>query len=96
MPSRFKRAHRTHALAQPAGEAYPQPVAQQVLGRSDEDGGALSLYAELCRRVPDAPRRAELLGVSSKVEEAWQRGAALPLLRANRRALERAVSEAGR
>jgi hypothetical protein len=96
MPSRFKRAHRTHALAQPAGEPYPQSAAGQALGRSDEDGVALSLYAELCRRVPDASRRAELVGIPREVEEAWQRGAAIPLLRAHRPALERALREGGR
>jgi hypothetical protein len=94
MPSRFKRAHRTHALAQPAGEAYPQAATGQTPGRADPNAAALRLFADLCTSVPDAGRRAQLLGVSLEVEAAWQRGAAIPLLRAHRRALERALRDA--
>jgi hypothetical protein len=94
MPSRFKRAHRTHALAQPAGEPYPRSASGQILRRSDPDATVLGLFAELSAVVSDPARRAELLGVSPEVEAAWQRGAALPLLRAHRRALERALRDA--
>jgi hypothetical protein len=94
MPSRFKRAHRTHALAQPAGEAYPQSAAGQKPGRSDPDAAVLQLFAELCAAVSGPGRRAELLGVPLEVEAAWQRGSALPLLRAHRPALERALRDA--
>jgi hypothetical protein len=90
MPSRFKRAHRTHALAQPAGEAYPRLGENEGrAARSDEK--AVALYAQLCERVPDAARRAELLGVSPELDAAWQSGSALPALRARRKALERAL-----
>jgi hypothetical protein len=93
MPSRFKRAHRTHALAQPAGEPYPQSAAGQNPTWSDPDAAVLRLFADFCTVVPDAARRAELLGVSLKVEAAWRRGAALPLLRAHRRAVQRALRD---
>ncbi len=90
MPSRLKRAHRTHALDQRAGEPYPRPVAGGGT-RRDGDERVLRLYAQLCERVPDSSKRAELLGASAELEAAWRRGAALPALRARRRALERAV-----
>jgi hypothetical protein len=94
MPSRFKRAHRTHALALPAGERYPQSAAGQMPRRLDRDAAVLRLFAELCAVVSDPARRAQLLGVSLDVEAAWQRGGALPFLRAHRRALERALRHA--
>jgi hypothetical protein len=91
MPSRFKRAHRTHGLDQPAGERYPHLQAGQAAHRAAVDRGLLALFAELCSRVPDAGERGELLGVSPEVQAAWERGASLPLLRAHRKALERAI-----
>jgi hypothetical protein len=39
----------------------------------------LTLFAELCARVPDPAKRAELLGVSADLQAAWECGAALPL-----------------
>jgi hypothetical protein len=90
MPSRFKRAHRTHALDQPAGEPYPRLRAGQAAHRAAGDRDLLALFAKLCSRVPDVAKRAELLGVSAEVQAAWERGASLPLLRAHRKALERA------
>jgi hypothetical protein len=92
MPSRGKRAHKTHALAQRAGEAYPRLSQSQAGGGLDNTSGAIALYAQLCERVPEPDRRAELLGVSAKLEAAWQQGSALPALRARRRALERALA----
>jgi hypothetical protein len=91
MPSRFKRAHKTHALAQRAGEPYPRPSQGQAAGGRGSGSDVLALFAQLRERVPDAARRAELLGVSEKLEAAWQQGSALPALRARRRALERAL-----
>jgi hypothetical protein len=94
MPSRFKRAHKTHALAQPAGEGYPHSAGGQMPGRSDADAEALRLFDELCAVVSDSSLRVNLLGVSPELDEAWQRGASLPLLRAHRRALERILGDA--
>ena len=91
MPSRFKRAHRTHALDQPAGQAYAQTAADQASRQGRADDRVTALYAELCTRVPDAAKRAELLGVASELEAAWRQGDRLPLLRAHRKALERAI-----
>jgi hypothetical protein len=95
MSSRFKKAHRTHALARRAGESYPGQIAGTDRVRGDADGHLLALFCELCSRVPEAGDRAGLLGVSSELEAAWQRGTALPLLRAHRKALERALRSAG-
>jgi hypothetical protein len=95
MPSRFKRAHRTHSLDQPAGKPYPHLAAGQAGQRAGADGHVLTLFAELCTRVPDSAKRAELLGVSADLQAAWERGAALPLLRAHRRAVEHALQLVG-
>jgi len=89
--SRFKKAHRTHAYGQRAGESYPAQIAGQSGWRAGADGDLPALFSELCSRVPDAQERAKLLGVSSALEAAWERGTALPLLRAHRKALERAL-----
>jgi hypothetical protein len=94
MPSRYKRAHRTHALAQPAGEAYPRLDGSEGR-RSPQDEEVVALYRRLCDRVPDAGRRAELLGSSIELEAAWQGGSAVPALRARRKALERALKSLG-
>jgi hypothetical protein len=91
MPSRFKRAHRTHALDQPAGEGYAQAASDQAPRQGGADDRVATLYAELCARVPDAAKRSELLAVAPELEAAWQEGDRLPLLRAHRKALERAI-----
>jgi len=92
MPSRLKRAHKTHALAQRAGEPYQHPSQGQPAGGRGGGSDVSALYAQLCERVPDAGRRVALLGVSAKLEAAWQQGSGLPALRAHRRALERALA----
>jgi hypothetical protein len=89
MTSRLKKAHRTHALAQPAGHGYPHADPGQAAGRGGVDGQVLALLAELRARVPDDAERAQLLGVSVEVEAAWTRGVALPVLRAHRKSIER-------
>jgi hypothetical protein len=91
MGSQFKKAHRTYALAQPAGERYPTAVSSRVAARSPLATDALVLNSELCEHVPKAAERAELLGVSIALEQAWQEGRALPLLRAHRKAPRAAV-----
>jgi hypothetical protein len=78
-------------LDQPAGERYPHLQAGQAAHRAAVDRDLLALFAKLCSRFPDAAERAELLGVSPEVQSAWERGASLPLLRAHRKALERAI-----
>jgi hypothetical protein len=92
--SRFKRAHRTHALDQPAGQRYAQAAADQASRKGGADDRVGALYAKLCDRVPDAAKRAELLAVAPELEAAWQQGDRLPLLRAHRKALERAIRTA--
>jgi hypothetical protein len=92
MPSTYKRAHRTHALAQRAGESYPHVGPGQALDRA-QDGRLFGLYRELCGLAPDPVERAGILGVSPEIQAAWERGAALPLLRAHRRTIERAIRE---
>jgi hypothetical protein len=89
--SRFKKAHRTHAFGRRAGESYPAQIAGKSDRRADADGDLLALFSELCSRVPEASERVKLLGVSTALEAAWERGTALPLLRAHRKALERAL-----
>ena len=93
MPSQLKRAHRTHALAQPAGQAYPHLEPGQAPG-AGADRQVLALYAELCARVPDPAQRARLVGVTAAMEAAWTRAAGLPVMRAHRRAIERALRDA--
>jgi hypothetical protein len=95
--SRFKRAHRTHAFDQRPGEVYPQSGAEEV-GPSGAPGDdeASRLFAELCERVPDAATRAALIGVSVSLDEAWRRRQRLPILRAHRKSVERAVRAARR
>jgi hypothetical protein len=92
MPSTYKRAHRTHALAQRAGESYPHVGPGQALDQS-QGGRLFGRYRDLCGLVPDPLERAGILGVSPETEAAWGRGAGLPLLRAHRRAIERAIRE---
>ena len=91
-PSRFKRAHKTHAFNQSAGMPYPNRAAEG-LGPSAMRSGdvSLNLFAELCERVPDAATRASLLGVAMTLDEAWLRGERLPVLRAHRKRLKRAL-----
>lgn len=90
MSSKLKKAHKTHALAQTAGVDY---VAAAKGGRAgaNESDPALRAYVELCAKVPDPAERARLLGVGAELEEAWARGERLPLLRARRAAVVRAL-----
>ncbi len=91
--SSFKRAHRTHAFDQPAGASYPQLAAEGgPLGVQSSDE-SWRLFTELCERVPDATARAAALGVSPVLEQAWRRGERLPVLRAHRKAIERALRD---
>ena len=92
MGSQLKKAHRTHALAQPAGAGYPHEAAKSGAPGSPS-GEAERLYAELCRRVPAASDRATLLGVPVEQDAAWHNGRQLPLLRARRKALAAAVAD---
>jgi hypothetical protein len=90
VPSRFKRAHKTNSLAQPAGVPYPSAEGDQ---QRPPGGGrtAVELFDELSKRVEGADERAALIGVSAHLVDAWDRGASQPLLRAHRKALERAL-----
>jgi hypothetical protein len=90
VPSRFKRAHRTNAFAQPAGVPYPHDEPEQ---QRPPGGGrtAVELFEELRARVESADERAALIGVGSGLVQTWDRGGAQPLLRAHRKALERAL-----
>jgi hypothetical protein len=84
--SQLKKAHKTHALAQPAGVDYPnESIASGIDGSPPNE--AERLFVEICQRVPSASDRAELLGVSLQQENAWQNGQQLPILRARRKVL---------
>jgi hypothetical protein len=89
--SQLKKAHRTHALAQPAGASYPH---EPAAGRSPgpPSGEAERLFAELCRRVPDARGRAAMLGVPVTQDQWWREGRQLPILRARRKSLGAALA----
>jgi hypothetical protein len=89
MSSQFKKAHKLHDLAQQAGALYPH-VADEGLSMGSKDE-ALRLYAELSIRVPDPQRRSTLLGVESSLVDSWEKGERIPLLRAHRKALRRAL-----
>jgi hypothetical protein len=89
--SQLKRAHRTHALAQRAGEPYPGRPSPAGGGDRPEDAVVLRLYRELCAKLPDPADRAHRIGVPHATVAAWDTGRALPLLRAHRRPLERAL-----
>jgi hypothetical protein len=91
--SQLKKAHRTHALAQPAGSAYPHELsgAGGAVGSTDE---AERLFIALCDRVPSPSDRAELLGVTLELDEAWRSGRKLPILRARRKQLAAALAAA--
>jgi hypothetical protein len=90
--SQLKKAHRTHALAQPAGTDYPhEAITSGTPGSSSTE--AERLFVELCRRVPSVPDRAKLLGVSVQQDEAWRNGRQLPTLRARRKALLAALGD---
>ena len=86
MGSQLKKAHKTHALAQPAGVPYPHGAAGDGT-RARRGDEAQQLFAELCKRVPDAASRSRLIGVEVAVDEAWRGGRLLPLLRTHRRSL---------
>jgi hypothetical protein len=90
--SQLKKAHRTHALAQPAGAGYPHEAAVSGMPAS-RTSQAERMFAELCRRLPNARERAAMLGVSVRQDEAWQHGRQLPTLRAYRRAVGEALAD---
>ena len=95
MPSRNKRAHKTHAFGQRAGEPYPHGHADEVApGSTSAEDEASKLFTELCERMPDAETRASSIGVSVALDEAWRRGERLPILRAHRKSIERALRSA--
>jgi len=93
MSTTIKRAHRTHALAQPAGSGYPRKEGSAG-GASDAGDEALRLFGELCDLVPDPAERAALIGVGTDQDAAWCDGKQMPVLRAQRRAIAAALSRA--
>ena len=94
MGSQVKRGHRTHALAQPAGAAYPGAIGGDGPGAARQDE-AVRLFAELCERVPDPAERAPLVGATVDLDAAWRAGRQLPLLSARRRTLRAALRSLG-
>ena len=95
--SSFSRPHRTQPFDQPAAEHLPPDVADTTgPGRAPAGDEASRLFAELCEQVPDAETRASLVGVSVEVDEAWRQGKRLPVLRAHRKRIERALNAAPR
>jgi hypothetical protein len=93
MSTTIKRAHRTHALLQPAGSGYPQKDGSAG-GAGDAGDEAARLFGELCDLVPDPAERAGLIGVSTEQDTAWRDGKQMPVLRARRRAIAAALSRA--
>lgn len=93
MSSSFKKAHKTHAFAQPAGVSYPHLNEDETTGsRGDSDDERLvQQFSEICKLVEDSTERARLLGVAVRVDAAWQEGKMLPLLRAHRKVIERTL-----
>jgi hypothetical protein len=81
---------------QEAGKRYPHLDPGQASGRAGAERQVLALFAELCERVPDPTERAKMLGVSVEAEAAWSRGVGLPVLRAHRRVVEKALRDAAR
>jgi hypothetical protein len=95
--SLFKKAHKTHSLAQRAGEPYPtEPGGASSAARLPGASGdrVLAQFAQLCELVPEVESRAALLGVAPDLDAAWQHGKRLPLLRARRKAIEAALRAA--
>ena len=93
MSTTIKRAHRTHALAQPAGSGYPLKDGSAG-GAGDAGDEAARLFNELCDLVPDPAERAGLIGASAVQDAAWRDGKQMPVLRARRRAIAAALSRA--
>lgn len=95
MSSKFKRAHKTHALAQPAGVRYPHIGRDGLIDTEADsaDGRLVQRFQTLCALVQNIDERARLLGVSVEVDAAWQVGKALPLLRAHTKMLERVLAD---
>ncbi len=92
MSSRFKKAHKTHGFAQPAGVPYPHLVKGELAGsRAGTDEQLLQRFVALCKLVEDETERAGMLGVTVRVDAAWCEGKMLPLLRARRKAIERSL-----
>jgi hypothetical protein len=90
MSSLFKKAHKTHAFAQPAGVPYPHLNEQGTNGLQvdSDDERLLAQFMAIARMVDDPTERARLLGVAVRVDAAWQKGKMLPLLRAHRTGIE--------
>jgi hypothetical protein len=93
--SQLKKAHRTHGLAQLAGSEYPHKPSGTAAAAGSA-GEAERLFIELCDRVPSASERAELVGVSVELDEAWRNGRKLPILRAQRKRLTASLAGARR
>jgi hypothetical protein len=93
LSSRFKKAHKTHALDQRAGARYPGPASDGAAPAREvsNDEAFLQRFQELCERLPDANERAARLHASVELDAAWQRAERLPLLSARRKLLERAL-----
>lgn len=93
--SSFSRPHRTQPFDQPAAEHLPPDVADAATpGHAPARDEASRLFGELCERVPDAATRAALVGISVELDEAWRQGKGLPVLRAHRKKIERALNAA--
>jgi hypothetical protein len=92
MGSRYKHAHKTHALKS-AGDSYPDASTDGLghPGLTSEDGRLLGEFAQFCERFPDAAERADKLRASVELDADWQAGKKLPLLRARRKLIEQAL-----
>ena len=91
------------SVARTGHRPFDQPAAEHSRGTSRTQAHRVTLpagdeasrlFAELCERVPDAEARASLVGVTVELDEAWRQGKRLPLLRAHRKRIERALNAA--
>lgn len=85
------KSSRIDQSSQPAGV----PAHGSTRGGSSKAASAdqlvLDLHARLCELVADPQERADLLRVPVSVDAAWLAGRMLPVLRAQRKALQTAV-----
>jgi hypothetical protein len=92
LSSRYKHAHKTHAVKDAGGHAPGATAGTGApSGLSSEDELLLSGFARLSEQVPDAAARAAQLHASLELDAEWREGKKLPLLRARRRLVEQAL-----
>ena len=77
--------------SQPDGVPAPDGT-RGTGGASGPDAIVLDLHARLCELEPDPATRAALLKVPATVDAAWLEGRMMPVLRAQRKPLEKLIA----